>query len=88
MFSIDSVTERDLSPIADNLLMLRYATQRDTLTPSLTVVKTRGTPHERSTHLFEIGKGGMRIGERFSKETTSELPQNVAKKRRANANRA
>jgi circadian clock protein KaiC len=62
MFSTETVTDRDFSPIADNLLMLRYVREEGSIKPSLTVVKTRGTKHDRDTHLFEIEKGGMRIG--------------------------
>ena len=62
MFSTESVTDRDFSPIADNLIMLRYVAMENTVKPSLTVVKTRGSEHTRDVHLFEIGKGGMRIG--------------------------
>jgi circadian clock protein KaiC len=69
LFSTESVTDRNFSPIADNLLMLRYATVDDVLQPSLTVVKTRGTKHDRATHFFEIGKGGMQIAGRFGKRT-------------------
>jgi circadian clock protein KaiC len=62
MFSIESVTGRDFSPIADNLLMLRYVMVEGAIKPTLTVVKTRGTQHDRDTHLFEIAKGGLRVG--------------------------
>jgi circadian clock protein KaiC len=62
MFSTETVTDRDFSPIADNLLMLRYVREEGAIKPSLTIVKTRGTGHDRDTHLFEIEKGGMRIG--------------------------
>jgi len=62
MFSTETVTDRDFSPIADNLLMLRYIKEEGSIKPSLTVVKTRGTKHDRDTHLFEIESGGMRIG--------------------------
>jgi circadian clock protein KaiC len=72
MFSTGSITDRDFSPIADNLLMLRYSNTGDTLQPALTVVKTRGTKHDRGTLLFEIGKGGMRIGERLGKQTVGQ----------------
>jgi circadian clock protein KaiC len=84
MFSTGSITDRDFSPIADNLLMLRYSTTEDTLQPTLTVVKTRGTEHDRGTHLFEIGKGGMRIGERLGKRPVeqSETIDADAKSRR------
>lgn len=72
MFSTGSFTDRDFSPIADNLLMLRYVTVEDTLQPSLTIVKTRGSKHDRGMHLFAIGKGGMRIGERLSKQPAGQ----------------
>lgn len=57
----DMVTERNLSPIADNLLMLRYEHAAGGLAPMLTVVKTRGSAHDRSSHPFAIGAGGMRM---------------------------
>jgi len=63
MFSTESITDRDVSPIADNLLMLRYMTVDDAIKPSLTIVKTRGSKHDRDSHVFEIGSGGMRIGQ-------------------------
>jgi len=62
MFSTESSTDRELSPIADNLLMLRYIREQGALESTMTVVKTRGTAHDRATHILEIGKGGMRIG--------------------------
>jgi circadian clock protein KaiC len=58
----DQITERGFSPVADNLLMLRYVANKGELHPSLRVVKTRGSTHDRRTHFFEIGKGGIRIG--------------------------
>jgi circadian clock protein KaiC len=59
--SRDSVTDYDFSPIADNLLMLRYVAVGARLEPSLIIVKTRGSMHDRGTHVFTIGKGGIRI---------------------------
>jgi circadian clock protein KaiC len=61
MFSTETITDRDFSPVADNLLMLRYLTLDNQLKPSLTIVKTRGSAHDRGTHLFEIRRGGMRL---------------------------
>ena len=58
----DSVTGLGLSPIADGLVMLRYAKRSDRLEPTLTVVKMRGSAHDRGSHALAIGKGGMRIG--------------------------
>lgn len=58
----DMVTERNLSPIADNLLMLRYERTGGQMLPTLTVVKTRGSAHDRGTHPISIGQGGIRVG--------------------------
>jgi len=62
LYSTDAVTDREFSPIADNLVMFRYFTTEKKLQPTVIVVKTRGSEHDRHTHGFEIGKGGMRIG--------------------------
>jgi len=78
MFSTESITDRDFSPIADNLLMLRYLILEGAIKPSLTVVKTRGSKHHRDTHLFEIGKGGMRIGRSVGTPTTAPSKQGGA----------
>jgi circadian clock protein KaiC len=62
LLSTDQVTQLGLSPIADNLLMLRYVAQHGMLDPTLTIVKARGTEHDRRTHAITISQGGMRIG--------------------------
>jgi circadian clock protein KaiC len=59
--STERVTEQGLSPIADNLLMLRYRQAAGRLTPTLTIVKTRGSDHDRGTHAVSIAHGGMRV---------------------------
>jgi circadian clock protein KaiC len=64
MYAPDTGTERGFSPLADNLLMLRYAQVLGELRPMLFVVKTRGSAHDRGTHYFSIAKDGIRIGER------------------------
>jgi circadian clock protein KaiC len=75
--STERVTEVGLSPIADNLLMLRYQQEDGGLAPMLTVVKTRGTEHDRRTHaLVFIKGGGIGIGAPVSDPLTfpSEPP--------------
>jgi circadian clock protein KaiC len=62
LYSTERVTELGLSPIADNLLMLRYKGETDHLVPMLTIVKTRGSDHDRRTHAVTVGAGGMRVG--------------------------
>ena len=56
------MTELGLSPIADNLLMLRYKDEAGRLSPVLTIVKTRGSDHDRGTHPVTVAQGGMRVG--------------------------
>ena len=62
LYSTERVTEQALSPIADNLLMLRYNEVEGRLAPTLTIVKTRGSDHDRGTHSLNVGRGGMRVG--------------------------
>lgn len=64
MFSTDSATGGHLSPIADNLIMLRYEEHEGELRPFLTIVKTRSSAHDRGRHPFTIGSGGLRLVER------------------------
>ena len=62
LYSTERVTEQGLSPIADNLLMLRYREAGGQLLPTLTVVKTRGSGHDRGTYDITVAKGGMQVG--------------------------
>ncbi|QRK08951.1 AAA family ATPase [Archangium violaceum] len=59
LFLSETISERGLSPLADNILMFRYAQEEGRLVPILTVVKTRGSSHDRATHRFTIGEGGL-----------------------------
>jgi circadian clock protein KaiC len=62
LFARDSVTHWGLSPVSDNLLMLRYVCTPERLRPSLTIIKTRGTSHDLGTYEAPIAHGGMSIG--------------------------
>jgi circadian clock protein KaiC len=62
LYSTERVTEQALSPIADNLLMLRYQGVDGRLEAALTIVKTRGSEHDRGTHAVTVAGGGMRVG--------------------------
>ena len=64
LYATDHVTERSLSPIADNLLMLRYRPEANRLASGLAVIKTRGSEHDRGTHHITIGPGGARVDPR------------------------
>jgi circadian clock protein KaiC len=64
MFSSENISDQRFSPIADNLIALRYAKLEEELRPTLAVVKTRGTQHDFGTFYFSVGEGGIRIGMR------------------------
>jgi circadian clock protein KaiC len=64
MYSTDSSTDtyRGFAPLADNVVVLRYAPSMNKLMSTIMVVKTRGTAHDKSLYAFNIGKGGIKIG--------------------------
>ena len=64
MYATGSVTDHGLSPVADNIILMRYIRVGGDDRPSLSVVKTRGSSHDLSTHYFQIARGGIRIGAR------------------------
>jgi circadian clock protein KaiC len=74
LFSTDAISERGYSPIADNIVMLRYQLTAGELRPTLTVVKTRGSAHDFGTYAYSIARGGIRIGERVGK---ADAPRGV-----------
>jgi circadian clock protein KaiC len=57
----DTITEGGLSPVADNLLLLRYVSIDDELAPAIRIVKTRGSAHARGTYVFHLGTGGAHV---------------------------
>jgi circadian clock protein KaiC len=59
---------RNLSPLADNAVLLRYVEVAGGLRPTLTVLKTRGSAHSFDTHYLSLAKGGARVGTRIDAE--------------------
>jgi circadian clock protein KaiC len=64
MYSSDSITDRKFSPVADNLIVLRYSRLPGEIRPTLMVVKSRGSAHDFGSYYYSIGQGGVRIGSR------------------------
>lgn len=56
-----TVTDRGVSAIADNLVMLRYRESETGLRPTVTVVKTRGSAHDFRTRDVAFGLHGLRV---------------------------
>jgi circadian clock protein KaiC len=82
MYSTDSITDGGFSPVADNILLLRYAEVPGGIRPTVAVVKTRGSLHDRGTWYFDIAKGGVRIAERIDAAASTRAKAGRGKRSR------
>ena len=62
MYATDFSTKRGFSPLADNVIMLRYAAIDSKIQSAVRVIKTRGSAHDNGLYTFTIAKGGVHIG--------------------------
>lgn len=69
LFGGESVTEAHISSIADAIILLRYIEAFGEMQRGLTVLKMRGSIHDKNIHQFTINNQGMHIGGRFSNLT-------------------
>ena len=60
-----SITETHISTITDTIILLRYVEVLGQMMRGITVLKMRGSPHEKHIYRFDIGAGGLRIGQPF-----------------------
>lgn len=82
MYSTGIATGHGLSAIADNIVVLRYVRTAGEDRPSLAVVKTRGSSHDRGTRYFSISKGGIRIEERVDGGAPAKQRRSAPKRRK------
>lgn len=61
----DSVTEAHISTITDAILLLRYVEINGNLRRGMSVIKMRGSQHEKVVREFQIDSDGMHIGDPF-----------------------
>ncbi|NEX19977.1 circadian clock protein KaiC [Thiorhodococcus mannitoliphagus] len=61
----ESVTEAHISTITDSIILLRYVEMLGEMKRGLTVLKMRGSPHDKSIREFNIDGTGMHIGHAF-----------------------
>jgi circadian clock protein KaiC len=61
-----SVTEAHISTICDSIILLRYVEILGEMRHGLTVLKMRGSPHEKEIREFTIDGNGMHIGKPHS----------------------
>ena len=65
----DSITETHISTLTDSIILLRYVEMFGEMKRGLTVLKMRGSAHDKAIREFTIDKGGMRMGHPFRNVT-------------------
>jgi circadian clock protein KaiC len=60
-----SVTETHISTLTDSIVVLRYVEALGTVKRAITVLKMRGSDHDRSIREFTIDNTGLHVGEPF-----------------------
>jgi circadian clock protein KaiC len=63
LLSAGPLSELTISHLADNAIALSHYRDHGAMSRSVTVLKTRASSHDATTHPFTIGPGGMTIGE-------------------------
>lgn len=80
LYATGAVTDYGFSPVADNLVQLRYLATPEGNVPTVSVVKTRGSAHDRGTYTFAIEEGGLRLGERIGGRAGEASPERTGKR--------
>jgi circadian clock protein KaiC len=65
----DSITESNISTLTDSIILLRYVEMFGDVKRGLTVLKMRGSGHDKAIREFTIGKDGMHVGRAFRNVT-------------------
>jgi circadian clock protein KaiC len=68
LFATDVITDHGFSPVADNIVMLRYVHAPGEIRPTLSIVKSRGSAHDRGTYYYAIAKGGIALDGRVEEK--------------------
>jgi circadian clock protein KaiC len=63
LFAAARLSEFATSHLADNAITLNYYRDRDALSRSLAIVKTRASSHDPAMRHLSIGPGGIRLGD-------------------------
>jgi circadian clock protein KaiC len=64
-----SITETHISTLTDSIILLRYVEMFGEMKRGLTVLKMRGSVHDKSIREFSIDRKGMHLGRRFRNVT-------------------
>lgn len=60
-----SITKADISTFTDLIILLRYVEMYGEIRRGITVLKMRGSKHDKGIREFTVGDSGMQIGEAF-----------------------
>ena len=76
----DSITESNISTLTESIILLRNVEMFGEMKRGLTVLKMRGSAHDKAIREFTIGKGGMQMGRAFRNVTgiLAGAPMHVA----------
>jgi len=64
-----SITETHISTLTDSIILLRYVEMFGEMKRGLTVLKMRGSAHDKDIREFTIDRHGMHVGRRFRNTT-------------------
>lgn len=64
-----SITEANISTLTDSIILLRYVEMFGDMKRGLTVLKMRGSVHDKGIREFTIDQAGMHLGRRFRNVT-------------------
>jgi circadian clock protein KaiC len=64
-----SITEAHISTLTDSIILLRYVEMFGEMKRGMTILKMRGSVHDKGIREFTIDKGGMHLGRRFRNVT-------------------
>jgi len=63
LFDAERISESAVSPLADNVVLLSYQRERDTIGRTMAVIKTRASRHDPMVRRFVIGSRGIVLDE-------------------------
>ena len=64
-----SITEGHISTLTDSIILLRYVEMFGDMKRGITVLKMRGSAHDKGIREFNIDQDGMHLGRRFANVT-------------------
>jgi circadian clock protein KaiC len=63
LFGADRLSDSAISPLADNVVVLSYQRERDTISRTMAVIKTRASRHDPMVRTFVVGPQGIVLGQ-------------------------